>query len=83
MEQQGVGWSTDEVSSCFTMEQFLDYLELRVEASNDTAAPATTCSKSWLGAPPLKVQLGEPHIHGYWSRKASDGWRIRGWLRGL
>ena len=34
MEQQGVGWSTDEVSSCVTMEQFLDYLELRLEAGD-------------------------------------------------
>ena len=48
LERQGVRWTAEEVASCYTMEQFLDYLEARRES--EVAAPATA-SKS-AGAPP-------------------------------
>ncbi|CAE7583712.1 unnamed protein product [Symbiodinium sp. CCMP2592] len=50
LERQGVTWTQDEVGNCYTMEQFLDYLEARVDAEAERAEP-TTASKS-AGAPP-------------------------------
>eukprot|EP00439_Symbiodinium_sp_Y106_P084358 s126_g25.t1 len=50
LERQGVRWTAEEVASCYTMEQFLDYLEDRQVAEAERAAP-TTASKS-AGAPP-------------------------------
>ncbi|CAE7342193.1 unnamed protein product [Symbiodinium sp. CCMP2592] len=50
LERQGVTWTQDEVGDCYTMEQFLDYLEARVRADAERAEP-TTASKS-AGAPP-------------------------------
>ncbi|CAE7836995.1 ATJ20 [Symbiodinium sp. CCMP2592] len=50
LERQGVTWTQEEVGNCYTMEQFLDYLEARVGAEAERAEP-TTASKS-AGAPP-------------------------------
>eukprot|EP00439_Symbiodinium_sp_Y106_P066988 s4464_g11.t1 len=34
LERQGVRWTAEEVASCYTMEQFLDYLEDRQEVAS-------------------------------------------------
>eukprot|EP00439_Symbiodinium_sp_Y106_P083325 s561_g23.t1 len=49
LERRGVRWTAEEVAACYTMEQFLDYLEARQDDGTE-AAPATA-SKS-AGAPP-------------------------------
>ena len=46
LERQGVRWTAEEVASCYTMEQFLDYLEARRES--EVAAPATASSQQAL-----------------------------------
>ena len=48
LERRGVRWTAEEVAACYTMEQFLDYLEARQDDGTE-AAPATA-SKS-AGAP--------------------------------
>ncbi|CAE7250266.1 ATJ20 [Symbiodinium sp. CCMP2592] len=50
LERRGVTWTQEEVRNCYTMEQFLDYLEARADAEAERAEP-TTASKS-AGAPP-------------------------------
>ena len=59
LERQGVRWTAEEVASCYTMEQFLDYLEDRQVAEAERAAP-TTASKSAGAPPPTHTRLRRP-----------------------
>ncbi|CAE7245307.1 unnamed protein product [Symbiodinium sp. CCMP2592] len=61
LERQGVTWTQDEVGNCYTMEQFLDYLEARVNADAERAEP-TTASKSAGAPPPSGVPPPSPYI---------------------